>query len=478
MRKRLSGLLKDIASSSVIIIGDVMLDEYIIGDSNRISPEAPEPIIEEHDRIYAVGGAANVAVNATALGAEVHLFGIIGNDQEGILFRQILRSTGVDDEGIITVSDRHTTRKTRLIARGNQVLRVDRETTECISPSIESKCIERIIALPCDVVVVSDYAKGVITPGLVRSLAETGKHLIVDPKSTDFRTYANAYLVTPNYTELCSAAGVKTIPYDDIEDTGRKLMKTSGITNLLVTLGSMGMILVEQNVPATHIHSRAREVYDVTGAGDTVIAAMSTAVAAGATLADAAYIANIAAGIVVGKHRTGAASPQEIMDYAFGPSASEKIADRETLMKRVAELKKEGRKLVFTNGCFDLLHIGHITYLNTAHDLGDVLIVGLNSDSSVHRLKGENRPIIPEEERSHVLAALECVDFVILFDEDTPLSLIRDIHPDVLVKGANYTREQVVGHDIVESYGGSVHLIPLINNMSTSAIIKQIKDNF
>ena len=255
------------------------------------------------------------------------------------------------------------------------MLRVDRETTEPIDHSIEERFIERIVALPEDVVVVSDYAKGMVTPDFVKSITDSGKRVIIDPKSSDFTAYTGAYLVTPNYTELCSAAGQEKISHDAVEDAGRRLMEKFGISNLLVTLGPEGMILIENDGSATHIHTRAREVYDVTGAGDTVIAAVSSAVAAGAALEDACNIANIAAGIVVGKRRTATASPQDILNYAFGPSASGKIIDRKTLMERVVELKKEGRKIVFTNGCFDILHMGHIAYLNDARDLVDVLIV-------------------------------------------------------------------------------------------------------
>ncbi|MFC1528662.1 D-glycero-beta-D-manno-heptose 1-phosphate adenylyltransferase [Candidatus Latescibacterota bacterium] len=478
MKKRLVSLLEDIKSSSVIIIGDIMLDEYIRGDSRRISPEAPEPIIEEHECVYAVGGAANVAVNVTSLGARARLFGVIGDDNEGERFLKTLREAGVDDSGIITVKGRPTTRKTRLIARGNQVLRVDRESTEPIDRSLENELVERVIALPEDIVVISDYAKGVVTPGFVRKIVKNGKRVIIDPKTPDFSVYAGAYLITPNQAELCRSANIQSSSTEDIEKAGRRLMKKYAISNILITLGAQGMFLIEKDGSASHIHTRAREVYDVTGAGDTVIAAVSSAVGAGASFEDACYVGNIAAGIVVGKHQTATASPGEIMAYAFGPSASEKIVEIDTLKERVEELKKAGRKIVFTNGCFDLLHIGHITYLNESRGLGDILIVGLNTDSSVHRLKGKNRPIISEEERSHVLAALECVDYVILFDEDTPVELIKAVRPDILVKGSDYSVEQVVGHDFVKSYGGKVHLMPIVNNMSTSAIINRIKENF
>ena len=460
----------------MVVVGDVMLDEYIIGDSDRISPEAPEPIIAEQERRYVPGGGANVAVNITALGAQARLFSITGDDEEGAKFRSILTASGVDDSGIITVTDRPTTRKTRLIARGNQVLRVDRETTAPINSSLEQQLFDRIMSLSGDVVVISDYAKGVVTSGLVRSLTETGRRIIVDPKSSDFGIYANSYLITPNILELSQAYGVRHLSSDDMERVSRELMERHNIAHILVTLGSEGMALFSNNAPGYHIHSRAREVYDVTGAGDTVTATVSASIAAGIPLTDACYMANIAAGIVVGKHYTAIASPDEIIGYAFGVSASEKIVTVKTLQNRISELKKAGRKIVFTNGCFDLLHMGHITYLNEARELGDVLVVGVNTDRSVRALKGDRRPIIPEEERSHVIAALECVDYVILFDEDTPLQLIRDIRPDILVKGADYKKEEVVGYDIVESYGGRVTLLPLLENSSTTSIINRIKD--
>ncbi|MCE5251175.1 D-glycero-beta-D-manno-heptose 1-phosphate adenylyltransferase [bacterium] len=478
MRKRLAMLLDDIVTASVTVVGDIMLDEYIIGDSHRISPEAPEPIIEEHERMYVPGGAANVAVNISALGARAHLISIIGDDSDGDRFRTTLSGSGVDTSGLVTVPGRPTTRKTRLIARGNQVLRVDHETTAPIDSTLERRLIDMILASHGDIVVISDYAKGLVTPGLVKGLTGAGRRVIVDPKSSDFGLYAGSYLLTPNLSEISSAAGVRTLSGDALEPSCRALMAKHSISNILVTLGSGGMALFEKTPPAVYIHSRAREVYDVTGAGDTVVATLSAAAAAGASLQDACTVANIAAGIVVGKHFTATTSPKEIMAYAFGPTASEKIVDRETLLPRIAELKRTGNRIVFTNGCFDLLHMGHITYLNEARGLGDVLVIGINTDRSVRALKGENRPIIPQEERSHVIAALECVDYVILFDEDTPANLIGDIRPDVLVKGSDYSKDEVVGHDIVESYGGTVSLIPLVENTSTTSIINRIKDQY
>ena len=384
---------------------------------------------------------------------------------------------GVDDSGIVTVKNYPTTRKTRMIARGNQVLRVDRENTETIGQSIENEIIQTILNRPEKNVVISDYAKGLVTRSLVQRCIDAGKTVFVDPKSADLGKYSQAYIITPNLAELSRAVGNELLPASAVEEPARKLINELDIVNILVTLGSDGMALVEKNGRYTHIHTRTREVFDVTGAGDTVIATMAAAVTGGAQLSDACFVANFAAGIVVGKHQTATTTPGEIMSYAFGPSAAHKIIDEATLLNRIEELKKTGKKIVFTNGCFDLLHVGHITYLNEARGLGDSLIIGLNTDRSTRALKGNNRPILPEQERSHLLAALECVDYVILFDEDTPLELIKKIRPDVLVKGADYTKEEVVGHDVVESYGGIVSLISLVDNVSTSDIIKRIKEN-
>lgn len=477
MKTRLAKLLEAIASSHIIVIGDVMLDEYIIGDSNRISPEAPEPVIEERERAYVPGGAANVAVNATSLGGKASLFGVVGVDTDGAVFRKRLVESGVDDSGVLIDRNRPTSRKTRLIARGHQVLRVDRETKAPIGEVLENDMLEQIAALPSDVAVVSDYAKGVVSPGLVKKLVATGKKIIVDPKSSDFGLYAGAFLVTPNYLELCKALGRESVPKEELESSGRALMERNGIQNLLVTLGPDGMMLIESGGKTAHIHTRAREVYDVTGAGDTVIASVAASVSSGASLEEACTLAAIAAAIVVGKRHTATATPREILNYAFGTSTSDKIVDRAKLIERVEELKNAGRRIVFTNGCFDILHMGHITYLNEARGLGDILVVGVNTDASVRRLKGSKRPIIAEEERSHVLAALECVDFVVLFDEDTPLELIEAVKPAILVKGADYKKEEVVGWDVVESYGGEVILIPVVGALSTSSIIERIRNS-
>ena len=477
MRQRLSALLDTITKGSSIVVGDLILDLYITGDTERISPEAPEPIILERERAAVPGGAANVAANIVSLGGRTRLFGAVGDDDDGRMFLELLDGNGIRPDGVMIVPGRVSTRKTRVMSRGYQVIRVDRETTAPLDSALESRLIGQIKACPEQVVIVSDYAKGMVGGNLVPELAAAGKRVIVDPKAVDLRKYAGAYLVTPNRHEFARSAGSDDISPAGMETSARRLMKECGIENILVTLGPDGMALIEQDRPLVHIHARTREVFDVTGAGDTVIGTIGAACSGGAPLTDACFVANIAAGIVVGKHRTATTTPVEIMAYAFGPSAASKIIDLETLLSRIVELRRNRKKIVFTNGCFDLLHVGHIAYLNEARGFGDVLVVGLNTDRSVRILKGPSRPIIPEQERSHLLAALECIDYVVLFDQETPRELITRIRPDILVKGADYTRDEVVGHDIVESYGGEVRLIELVKDISTTDIINRIRNS-
>jgi D-beta-D-heptose 7-phosphate kinase/D-beta-D-heptose 1-phosphate adenosyltransferase len=462
-------------SAVVAVVGDIMLDEYIIGETSRISPEAPEPIITEYSREYVPGGAANVAVNINALGAHARLYGIVGDDADSRMLRKALAEKGVSDEWLIEMDGRPTTRKTRMISRGNQVLRVDHEVTENLDERTAQTITAKIIADNPDIIVISDYAKGMITPDLVSLLVDSEILVLVDPKSKDFAKYHGAFVLTPNHSEFLGAAGINDDSIDTIGGHAQRMMNDAEIDNLLVTLGPRGMMLIEGDGKLTHIHSAAREVYDVTGAGDTVIGSMACSLAAGASLEDASRLANSAAGVVVGKHKTAVAKPHEILAASFGIPVSMKIMERSEMRERAEELKKKGKTIVFTNGCFDLLHIGHITYLNMARALGDLLIVGLNTDRSVQVNKGEGRPIISEIERSRVLAALESVDYVVLFDEETPFDIIDEIKPDILVKGADYEGRLVVGRDIVEASGGRVELLPFIEGNSTSSIIEKIK---
>ena len=477
MHKRLAGILDSFRNARVAVIGDIMLDEYIIGDTDRISPESPVPVIREELRACVPGGASNVAVNIRALGVEVTLVGVVGMDADGDKLMAELDKRGIASSGILRIKDRPTSRKTRLIARGSQMLRVDNETTEPIDQEIENELTALIGDANADVIVVSDYAKGVITDGLMTALTGLPGKIVVDPKSPDFSLYRSCDVIKPNHREILQATGLTDPSDDELEAGCRSLMEMHNVTALLVTMGPQGMVLYEKGRPSYHIKSRAREVYDVTGAGDTVAAVLASALSAGVSLTDSCEIANMAAGLVVGKRQTATVTCREILDYAFGSTSSEKIMPLERLLKRLVDIRKDGKKIVFTNGCFDLLHVGHISYLNDARRLGDILIVGLNTDRSIRALKGPSRPIIPEEERSHVLAALESVNYIVLFDEETPKDLIEKIRPDILVKGADYTREEVVGYDIVESYGGEVKLIPLTGGASTSAIIERIRNS-
>lgn len=477
MHKRLAGILDSFRNARVAVIGDIMLDEYIIGDTDRISPESPVPVIREERRSCVPGGASNVAVNIHALGADVTLLGVVGADADGDKLIAELNARGIGTGSIYRTQNRPTTRKTRLIARGSQMLRVDNETTEPIDEDTAKRLSTLIEEADADVIVVSDYAKGVVTPDLMSRLTSLSGRIVVDPKSPDFGLYRSCYVIKPNHREILQATGLTNPDADELEVGCRSLMEAHDVAALLVTMGPQGMVLYERGRPPYHIKSRAREVYDVTGAGDTVAAVMAGALSAGVSLQDSCEIANMAAGLVVGKRQTATVTCREILEYAFGVTASEKIIPLPELLDRIEDIRKDGLKIVFTNGCFDLLHVGHISYLNEARRLGDVLIVGLNTDRSIRALKGPSRPIIPEEERSHVLAALESVNYVVLFDEDTPVNLIEKIRPDILVKGADYTREEVVGYDIVESYGGQVKLIELTGGASTSAIIERIRNS-
>ena len=477
MHKRLAEILDSFKNARVAVIGDIMLDEYIIGDTDRISPESPVPVIREARRTCVPGGASNVAVNLRALGVSVTLAGVVGMDADGDKLMAELDNRGIASDSILRMKDRPTTRKTRLIARGSQMLRVDNETTGPIDAETAKKLAALIGDANADVIVVSDYAKGVITKGLMAELTRLPGTIVVDPKSADFSVYRSSDVIKPNYKEILQATGLTDPSGDELEAGCRSLMEMHDVAALLVTMGQQGMVLYEKDRPPYHIKSRAREVYDVTGAGDTVAAVMASALSASVSLPDSCEIANMAAGIVVGKRQTATVTCREILEYAFGATASEKIMQLPELLNRLVDMRKDGLKIVFTNGCFDLLHVGHISYLNEARRFGDVLIVGLNTDSSIRALKGPSRPIIPEEERSHVLAALESVNYIVLFDEETPVNLIEKIRPDILVKGADYSHEEVVGYDIVESYGGEVKLIPLTGGASTSAIIERIRNS-
>ena len=462
------------AGARIIVVGDVMLDEYIQGKTDRISPEAPEPVILEENREYVPGGAANVAANIHAMGGTPLLFGVTGEDNEGALLRDVLAEKGIDPVNLISVSGRPTIRKTRVISGHQQVLRLDRETRTPFDKKLTDRLLEMIMAVDADGIVVSDYAKGTITARLMSGLLGKGKRVLVDPKGNSFEKYRGSTLLTPNIMELAQVLGLETISISDLENWAGSFISNLELESLLVTMGSEGMILFTPDSPPYSVPTQARNVFDVTGAGDTVIAALATAFFSGSDLRTASRIANTAAGLVVEKRNTAVVELNEIKEYLYSTVYTQKIKTLPELKEIVSSIQKTGNKVVFTNGCFDLLHVGHIQYLHEASRVGDVLIVAINSDASIRRIKGESRPIVEESERSHIIAALESVDYVIIFDEDTPIPLLCELKPDILAKGGDYTINGVVGRHEVEAYGGQVKIIPIAHNASTTKIIEDI----
>ncbi len=464
----------------LLVIGDLMIDHYLWGKTERISPEAPVPVIDVKNESEVLGGAGNVVNNLVALGAEVEVASVIGADENGERLRRMLDELGVGQEALIVEEGRSTTRKSRVIASHQQVIRFDSETRTPIDPQSEEKLLERVKVLlerGIDTVLISDYGKGVLTDsltqGIIHLARERGIRVMVDPKGTDYSKYRGATAITPNKKEAGEATGIVITDEASLREAGFRLKEELELERAIVTLSEEGMAIFGDSMQV--IPTVAREVYDVTGAGDTVIATLGFVRACGGEIDEAARIANAAAAVVVGKLGSATASWEEIIAFedALHESTTEfRIQDRETLAKTVERLRSEGKRIVFTNGCFDLLHLGHVKYLEKAKSFGDVLIVGLNSDDSVRRLKGETRPVNPEYDRAYLLAALEAVDYVSIFDEDTPLELIRIVRPDILVKGGDYRGKEVVGREIA----GELRLVDFVEGRSSSGIIRKIND--
>jgi D-beta-D-heptose 7-phosphate kinase/D-beta-D-heptose 1-phosphate adenosyltransferase len=465
----------------VLVIGDIMLDRYIHGDVDRISPEAPVPVLRHAQRYERAGGAANVAMNLAGLGCQTFLSGFWGNDIEQAELHTILERAGVDTLGVVS-STLPTISKTRIVGRNQQLLRLDIESRDA-PPEIESRrLIDRATELVTKVhaVILSDYAKGALSTQLCAAVihaARTAKiPILADPKTPDFSKYTGATTVCPNLGELSLATGVSAHQTNAILTAAQALVGKHDFQFLTVTMSEKGITLLR---PDSKYHSpaRAREVFDVSGAGDTVIATLAACLAGGLKAETAVELANLAAGIVVGKIGTVPIARHELvasLTPSSGITAGEKILDLEHIKMRVAEWRASGETIVFTNGCFDLLHVGHITLLEDCRRFGSKLVLGLNADASVCRLKGSSRPIVGERERARVMAALASVDAVVLFEEDTPLELIRALRPNVLVKGGDYTLETVVGHEDVIAAGGRIEIIPTVEGFSTSNIVKKL----
>jgi D-beta-D-heptose 7-phosphate kinase/D-beta-D-heptose 1-phosphate adenosyltransferase len=476
-------LLNEARGLKVAVIGDLMLDEYVWGDVTRISPDAPVQVVDIRRRSSAIGGAGNVAHNLRVAGGEVILIGAVGMDSAAATLSRLLQDASIDGSGLVQVEGRPTTVKTRVIARGQQMLRLDSEDRSPLQPGDRAKLIEaaRRTLAKCSAILISDYAKGVVDRHLVADIAELTRNaavrvpILVDPKLPDFTAYRGCDVITPNRKEAEAAAGMAIGTEHDLQKAAQRIRERSGAAHVLVTLGERGMALSRPDGSIEMIPAQAHEVFDVTGAGDTVLAYFGLVLASGVDAGDAARVANAAAGVAVAKLGTTAVAPHEVLAAVAGAGRSTKTVDLLQAIARVEHERSLGRSIVFTNGCFDLLHAGHVHLLEQARALGDFLVVGMNSDASVTQLKGNGRPVIGESDRAKVLSALDSVDLVVVFDDVTPSNLINQIHPDVLVKGGDYTTETIVGADEVLARGGRVETVPLLVGRSTTEILEALK---
>ncbi len=479
--EHLRRLLPKLKAKKILILGDLMLDEHIWSKVSRISPEAPVPVAEVSSITHVPGGAGNVAVNITELGGKPYIIGIIGTDSSGGKLLSALRRNKISTKYIIIDKHRPTILKSRIIAVSQHVVRVDREDKNPIGENLTKKVLPIIksVIKKVDAVLISDYGKGIVTPKISRTLIAFSKKykipVAVDPKGSNYSKYKGATIITPNFAEAEAAAGSRISSEQNLIQAGRKLLKKIKTDYVLITRGRDGMSLFskEENF---HIRAIPREVFDITGAGDAVIATLTLAISAGASMKDAAILSNYSGAIVVGKIGTAPVKKGELeAALEEGSFQNKKVRTLEELQALIGKFKLEGRKIVFTNGCFDLLHAGHIRYLKEAKSLGDILIVGLNSDSSVRKIKGLGRPYIGEAERAEILAALEFVDYVTIFDEETPNNLISKLKPDIHVKGGDYKGKYLPEAKIVESYGGKVVVVSKVPHKSTTALIERIK---
>jgi D-beta-D-heptose 7-phosphate kinase/D-beta-D-heptose 1-phosphate adenosyltransferase len=465
----------------ILVVGDIMLDRYIFGEVDRISPEAPVPVLRHARRYARAGGAANVAMNLAGLGCQTLLAGLWGTDGDQAELAAILHAAHIDTLGVVA-SVLPTISKTRIVGRQQQLLRLDIESRDAYPQAECDRLQQRAADLVASVhaVILSDYAKGALTQPLcevvIRAARNRNVPVLVDPKTRDFSKYSGATTVCPNLSELSVATGIPAHRTAELLSAARTLLEEHSFTFLTVTMSEKGINVIE---PGGSFHSPAvaQEVFDVSGAGDTVIATLAASLAGGLQVATAVDLANLAAGIVVGKVGTVPISANELvakLTPSSGVYLDEKILDLDRTVHRVAEWRATGETIVFTNGFFDLLHIGHITLLEQCRRFGSKLVLGLNSDASIARLKGAGRPIVAEQDRARVMAALAAVDAVVLFAEDTPVELIRALKPDVLVKGGDNTLETVAGHEEILAYGGRVEIIPIVPGASTTGILQRL----
>ncbi len=476
-----------IASQTVLCVGDLMLDEFVYGEVSRISPEAPAPVMAVGRSETNIGGAGNVARNIASLGARCIFVGLVGEDDAGAALKSALSQEARIESVLVSDPSRPTTRKVRFVSEhfSTHMLRADWEVAQPASAGIEQKLIDAILPqlARADIVLLSDYAKGVLTARVIRNVIDTakklGKRVIVDPKSANFAIYRGATLLTPNRKEFSEATRSRADSEKSIANAAQDAMQLADCEAILVTQSEHGMTLVPRHGEAIHVPAHPVKVRDVSGAGDTVAAVLAVTLSAGADWETALRMANAAAAVAVGKKGTASVTSAElrrkILPHAFLAAEEKIVAVGAGLEAQLSEWRQQGLRVGFTNGCFDILHPGHVKVLTAARGACDRLIVGLNSDASVKRLKGETRPVQDERARAEVLAALEAVDLVVVFEEDTPTRLITAIKPSVLVKGGDYTRDQVVGHEIVESHGGEVLLIDVLPGFSTTTLVNRAR---
>ncbi len=492
MPTRLIELIENLPPARVLLVGDLMIDKYLYGNVERLSPEAPVPVLHHEREELRLGGAGNVAACLAALGAKVRVVGVVGEDQAGRQVREMLAACGADASDVIGVADRPTCCKMRLVGYAQhknpqQMIRIDFEDACAIASDAQEQLISRVESAlaQTDVLAIEDYNKGLLTAELTQRLIAAAKQrnipVIIDPANiTDYRKYAGATAIKSNRIEAERATGLPVRKPEEYPQAAERLLQALDLEATIVTLDRQGSYLATRDGQRRWLKTRERQVTDGTGAGDMMLAMITMAHAAGATWEEAAALANVAGGLEVEKLGVVPIRPDEIVHelIAEGLEHVGKLRDPGHLLPELNRHRAAGKRVVFTNGCFDIIHLGHVKYFQWAKRQGDLLVVGVNTDTGIQRLKGPKRPIIGQVDRLGVLEELESIDYLVTFDDDTPIELIKQIKPDVLVKGADYQKEQVVGWDVVESYGGQVALAPLIDGRSTSSVIQRILDAY
>ncbi len=473
-------VIRSIKRAPVMVVGDVMVDEYVVGHVDRISPESPVPVLVARDRLRRLGGAGNVVANLVSQGAAVALLAAIGADNAGHWFKNHCEELGVETFWLKELDSRPTTMKTRVVAKHQQIVRIDDEHPAGIPPEIEKEVLPAITSVMAQVkaVIVSDYGKGFLTPNILETIMssarENGLPVLVDPKGLDYTRYRGATYITPNAREASQASGIELVDSESIAEAGRILLAQADAEGVVLTRGREGCTLITRD-KVLDFPVKPVEIIDVTGAGDTVAATLTLAVASGLSIQNAIRMANIAASLVVSRFGAATVTLQEIVDRVNETSPDTKTLSFGEMATVLRSPRMQGKKIVFTNGCFDLFHTGHLETLRQASTMGDVLVVGINSDKSVASIKGKGRPIISQSNRAELVTSLSFVDYAVLFDQDTPLELIREVRPDVLVKGEDWKGKKVVGEEIVKARGGRVEFIRYSSDISTSKIIEKIR---